>query len=73
MIVERWEAPRRFRHRREGAAAQEGPNLRSNRWVFIRFSCYFFKIGFYCSKIKFLVELGVDLSFFEVKRHSEQD
>jgi len=51
-IGEQWEAPRQFRHRRE--AAQEGRNLRSNHWIFIRFVCYliwFFlkKIGFCCS------------------------
>jgi hypothetical protein len=36
------EVPRRFRHRREGVAAQEGCNLRSDRWIFIRFGCYLF-------------------------------
>jgi hypothetical protein len=46
-IGEPWEAPRRFRHRREAAVAQEGRNLQSDRWIFIRFGfylfCFFFK------------------------------
>src|SRR4030042_7072736 len=80
------EDPRRFSpRRRKGAAAQRGRSPRSDRGIapgflfaLIVVSFVFFllllllKSGLLLFKSKFLVELGVDLSLLEAKRHSGQ-